>query len=97
MVYEEWAIVRLLLKFLSVDIVSLMVVKFPGDHGKWTSLTLWGFGPVQRVWGHSMGWKKSVVPLLLICFDLFFNLGVPPNEGFQSRSLGRGDRTTRSG
>ena len=46
-------------------------------HGKWTSLTLWGFGPVQRVWGHSVGWKKSVVLLLLICFVLFFKLRCP--------------------
>ena len=42
-------------------------------HGKWTSLTFWGFGPVQRVWGHSVGWKKSVfvvvVVVVLFCFS----------------------------
>ena len=61
-----------------------------------------GFGPVHRVWGHSVGWKKSVfvvvVVVVLFCFVSFCFLtsGVPPNEGFQSRALGRGDWTTRN-
>ena len=68
---------RLLLKFLSLDTVSLMVVKFPGDFMGNGRVFIWGFGPVQRVWGHSVGWKKSVVLLLLVCFVLFFNLRFP--------------------
>ena len=87
---------RLLLKFLSLDIVSLMVVKFQGDFMGNGRVLLWGFGPVQRVWVHSVGWKKSVVLLLLICFVLLFNLRCPSKDGFQSRALGRGDWTTRN-
>ena len=68
---------RLLLKFLSLDTVSLMVVKFPGDFMGNGRVLIWEFGPVQRVWGLSVGWKKSVVLLLLICFVLFFNLRCP--------------------
>ena len=68
---------RLVLKTFSVNIVSHMVVKFPGDFMGNERVLLWGVGPVQRVWGHSVGWKKSVVLLLLICFVLFFNLRCP--------------------
>ena len=39
------------------------------------------------------GRSPFFVVVVLFCFS---NSGVPPNEGFQSRALGRGDWTTRN-
>ena len=78
---------RLLLKFLSLDIVSLMVVEFLGDFmGNGRVLLSGGLAP-SKEFGVILWAGRSPFFLLLLLFS-FLTSGVPPNEGFQSRALG---------
>ena len=79
---------RLLLKFLSLDIVTLMVVAFQGDFmGNGRVLLSGGIAP-SKEFGVILWAGRSPFFLLLLSFS-FLTSGVPPNEVFQSRALGR--------
>ena len=84
-----------LLKFLSPDIVSLVVVKFPGDFMGNGRVLLSGVLAPSKEFGVILwdGRRPLFVVVDLFCFS---TSGAPPNEGFQSRALGRGDWTTRN-
>ena len=96
--YEKWASVRLLLTFLSLDIVSLMVVKFPGNFMGNGRVLLSGGVASSKDFGVTLWNGRS--PIFFVVVDLFcFVLstsGVPPNEGFQCRARGSCDWTTRN-
>ena len=87
-----------MLKYLSLDIMTFMVMKFPGDFmGNGRVLLSGGLAPSQEfgviLWdGRSPFFFVVVVVVVLFCFS---NSVVPPNEGFQSRALGRDDWTIR--
>ena len=83
--------------FLSLHIMSLMVVKFPGDFmGKGRVLLSGDLAPSKEV--GVILWDGRSRFFCCCCFVLFHFLTsvVPPNEEFQSRALGRGDWTTRN-
>ena len=89
---------RLLLKFLSLDIVPFMVMKYPGDFmGNGRVLLSGDLAPSKEfgaiVWDRRSRFFFFVVVVVLFCFS---NSVVPPNEGFQCRALGRGDWTNRN-
>ena len=90
---------RLLLKFLSQDILSLMVVKFPGEFMGNGRVLLSGGLASSKEFGSFCGMELVrcfVVDLFCFVLFCFSTSGVPPNEEFQSRALGRGDWTTRN-
>ena len=57
-------------------------------HGPSMRLPFWGFDPIPRVWGHSVGREEA--------FLFLFTSGGPAKEGLHSRGLGGGDWTTRT-
>ena len=61
---------RLLLKYLSLDIVSLMVVKFPGDFMGNGRVLLPGFWPSPKSLGSFCGMEevRFFVVVVLFCF-----------------------------
>ena len=80
---------RLLFKFLSLDIVSLMSWNFwvtSWEMDESYSLVVW---PRPKSLGSFCGLEevRFILLLLLLLFS-FLTSGVPPNEGFQSRALG---------
>ena len=81
--------------FLSLDIVPFMVMKYPGDFmGNGRVLLSRGLAP-SKEFGVILWDGRSpffVVVVVLFCFVF----QTPPNEGFQSRALGRGDWITRN-
>ena len=87
---------RLLLKFLSLDIVSIMVVEFLGDFMGNGRVLLSGGLATSKEFGVILWAGRSPFLLLLLLLFSFLTSGVPPNEGFQSRALERGDWTTRN-
>ena len=89
---------RLLLEYLSLDIMPFMVMKFPGDFMGNGRVLLSGGLAESKEFGVILwdGRSPIFVVVVLFCFVLFFKLRGPTNEGFQSRALGRGDWTTRN-
>ena len=89
---------RLLLKYLSLDIMPFMVMKFPGDFMGNGRVLLPGDLAQSKEFGVILGTEEVRFLLLLFCFVLFCfsNSGIPPNEGFQRRALGRSDLTARN-
>ena len=88
---------KLLLKFLSLDIVSLMVVKFLGDFMGNGRVLLPGGLAQSKAFGVNCG-MEEVRFFVFFFFDVVFFLtsGVSPNEGFLSSALGGGDWTFRN-
>ena len=77
---------RLLLKFLSLDIVSVMVVKFPGDFMGHGGVLRSGVLTRPKSLGSFCGMEEVRFLLLFFCF---LTSGVPPNERFQSGANGQ--------
>ena len=57
------------------------------------SLVVW---PRPKSLGSFCGLDEVRLLLFLLLLFSFLTSGVPPNEGFQSRALGRGDWTIRN-
>ena len=81
--YEKRASVRLLLKFLSLDIVPFMVMKYPGDFmGNGRVLLSGGLAPSKEfgviLWDGRSPFLLLLLLLLLLLFCIVFQ--TPPYE-----------------
>ena len=95
--YEQRAKVRCLLMLIFFWICETDCHGMSGcPHGPSMRLPFWGFDPIPRVWGHSVGREEAFLFFFLFVCLFFFTSGGPPKEGFHSRVLGRGDWTTRT-
>ena len=70
--YEKRASVRLLLNFLSLDIASLMVVKFPGDFMGNGRVLLSGGLPASKVFGVILWDGRSPCSVVVDVFCFVF-------------------------
>ena len=68
---------RLLLKYLSLDIISFMVMKFPGDFMGNGRVLLPGDLAQSKEFVSFFGTEEVRFLLMLFCFVLFFKLRGP--------------------
>ena len=82
--------------FFSLDIVSLIVLKFPGDFREKDESYSLGVWPRPKSLVSFCGMEEVRWSVVADLFCFVSTSGVPPNEGFQSRALGSCACTTRN-